>query len=836
MSNVSSQLAFLKNAARYPKVEVTPTTVPTVQMSADEWNKMIEVAVAHEKRFDEWNIIFSSDLVVDVDETMLANANSCIKALYFAATPAPGHRYALTYLYHWGDSDFRVSIVDYDESDGTETEVVTNYQFTGDTLSDLEDSNGNVIGKIYASISGYNAVVAQGGATTNRMPYCNDVCWRYNQDIIIAERFKAVTTEATAATLAVSALEETVSPTLLGCANTVPTDALKCAAANAEVKALYLNVQPASGHRYVLSYLYLQTSDNSWYMSLVDLDVSAGTATLLVNSCQLTDKTVSPIVDVNGNEIGYIYVDSDNYTLIANQGEGYARMPYLLSPSFSKSSQTILMEAELTNTTVISQNAATRVAEVEEQLSPTLLGCANTVPTDALKCAAANAEVKALYLNVQPASGHRYVLSYLYLQTSDNSWYMSLADLDVSAGTATLLVNSCQLTDKTMSPIVDVNGNEIGYIYVDSDNYTLIANQGEGYARMPYLLSPCYDAMTQTNIYRTLTSQRIGSLEEKASKKQITLWGDSITWGSASTTNSGCYAALLQTMLSNAGYNHRVINCGVGGDNMPTILGRMGGTMLYLTRDLTIPASASSSVEVDRVVNYTQVGRYLKASCKTDAQIQLMLQGDLGRSHIDDTDNAKMHTVNPVLINGVECVWTWNPAVEGRADEGSYTLAVKEDQSAAITLKAGSPIYPHGARLKSDVAVFAMGTNSGWDDVDEYMSMIDKAIDAVDTKQYIVCSPYGGTALVEQGVSGLQTLEAALQVKYGAKYFNWRKYLVEEGLSVEGLTATSADNMAIAAGEVPPSLLADEVHPNDYGHDAIAKRLYQMMVALSYFD
>ena len=835
MANVKSLLAYLKGQARWPKSNYREVEVPTMEQSAEEWMKMVQAIEGHETRMDNLNVIFACDEIEEGDDLVAASANACIKGLYFKNKPSNGHRYVLTYLYHWDTAKFKVSIVDLNESLGSTTTILDQYEFEGGTLSDLKDGNGNVIGKIYADVSGYTNVIAIADKAAARMPYCNEVCWRYNQDMVISERMKEVEQDAASTKDAVDAIGEVVSPTLLGSAGTEPSDVVKCAAANAEVKALFLSTRPSSGHRYVLNYLYLQTSDNMWFFTITDLNVSAGTSTAVVTNHRAADKTVTTIV-ANGVEIGQALFDSTNYTLIGDQGEGLARLPYLLSPCFDKMSQQALKDAELASTTTVAKNAAARVDVLEEELFPTMLGTDGEEASDVVKCAAANEELKALYLSVKPQTGHRFVVTQLYLQSSDNSWYYTIQDLNISAGTSTILVNALYAQDKTASVVKDTNGNDIGFIILDSTNYTLIADQGEGARRLPYLLDACYDATVQTNIYRALTDSRLAVLEKKANVKRISVWGDSITWGSAASANSECYCGRLQTLLSNAGYGHKVVNCGVGGDNMPTILGRMGATMLYLTRDLTIPKNASSHVVVDTVENYVQVGRYLKAACAPNEQIQLMMQGDLGRSHIDDPERDSCHTVNPVLVNGVECEWTWEPVAEGRVDEGEYWLKVKTTQTNAVVLKAGSPIYPHGAKLMGDVSVFAMGTNGGFSNASEYVAMVEKAVDALGTGKYIVCSPYGGTALSQQGVEGLQTLEAALTERFGARFFNWRKYLVEEGLTVEGLTATSADTTAIAQGKCPPSLLADEVHPNSYGHDAIAQRLYQMMEGLGYFQ
>lgn len=780
--------------------------------------------------------LFGSLLIEATDADKLDIANKCIKALYIKTKPAEGHRHVLKYLYYWDAGQAQITIADYNESTGVEYNIVNLQTIPTDTMATLYDGSNNEIGVCYVSSADYDGQIADQGETANRMPYLLGLCYKYNQGEILKQRFADNEQTAQEMQGEIDEMKVVVAPTLLLSNNTEPSDTAKCAAANDEVMALFLSVQPATGHRFVLSYLYLQTIDYKWFFTISDLNVNAGTSTAVVSEHRADDKAVSVIYDGGGNEIGKIYLDSTHYTNIANQGEGLARMPYLAPSCFDELAQYKLMTNALADTRATANNAKARVQTLEDEFFPPLFGSNNTEPSDTAKCAAANAEVMALYLSVRPATGHRFVLTSLYLQTSDYSWYFTIEDLNETAGTTTTLVNYLHAEDKALSPVIDTNGHEIGYILLNSDNYTFISNQGEGAARMPFLLDACFDYSTQSRLTRTITDERLTALEKKTTKKNITLWGDSITWGSASSANSKCYAAILQQLIAGAGYIHDVINCGVGGDNMPTIVGRIGGTALYLTKDITIPASASQSVVVDSVANYVQVGRYLKAACKPTEQIQLMMQGDLGRTHIDDEQRDARHSVNPMLINGVSCIWAWNAQTEGQTDAGTFTLRVETTQAAALVVKAGTPLYTHGARIKSDAVVLAMGTNAGFDTADEYVKMCDLAIEAANTKRFIVCSPYGGTALTQQGVSGLETLEAALLARYGARFFNWRKFMVEDALAIEGITPTSADTTAINEGKCPPSLLADEVHPNDYGHHAIGKRLFDMMQALGYFD
>ena len=64
---------------------------------------------------------------------------------------------------------------------------------------------------------------------------------------------------------------------------------------------------------------------------------------------------------------------------------------------------------------------------------------------------------------------------------------------------------------------------------------------------------------------------------------------------------------------------------------------------------------------------------------------------------------------------------------------------------------------------------------------------------------------------------------------FGSRFFNWREYLVNYGLSEAGLPATEQDLKDINEGKCPSSLLSDGLHPNDKGHEIIGKKIYEIM-------
>lgn len=65
-------------------------------------------------------------------------------------------------------------------------------------------------------------------------------------------------------------------------------------------------------------------------------------------------------------------------------------------------------------------------------------------------------------------------------------------------------------------------------------------------------------------------------------------------------------------------------------------------------------------------------------------------------------------------------------------------------------------------------------------------------------------------------------LNSQLRAAYPREYVELRGRLITQGLALAGLSATADDTTAISQDRIPPSLLADGLHPNDAGRTAIA--------------
>ena len=84
----------------------------------------------------------------------------------------------------------------------------------------------------------------------------------------------------------------------------------------------------------------------------------------------------------------------------------------------------------------------------------------------------------------------------------------------------------------------------------------------------------------------------------------------------------------------------------------------------------------------------------------------------------------------------------------------------------------------------------------------------------------------------------MNSIDAAMMQAFGSRYVNIRKYLIEDGLTDAGITATKTDKKNIKNGMVPASFTAssDGLALNGKAYTLIGKLVYERMESLGYFD
>ena len=636
------------------------------------------------------------------------------------------------------------------------------------------------------------------------------------------------------------------------------TDNRDVETANSHILEFYTDLVLLENERLVIT--NITCLKPNYYINISKFNSSTNVSEYIVTpQSQLIDNGVTILKTIDGEyNIFILFVSNGDKTIdIHNIGQGEARMPYATEHAFSfNENKTILsflnnindfshIEGKLDNKVdksnisqelgtstelVVSQNAVKNVADALQDSINTKVDKIvrfdnlNQEQSDIVDTEEANRDFLEIYTNVQLSENERIVLVYLSHQNEDN--YVIFGKFNSSTNEESSLTEQVTIESGKVTEINTTDGKKI-YVLFDISKYkNEIRNVGQGYKRMPYLNEKAYSLIYNDNI-----RNYINSSSAKESQKVITIWGDSITWGSNASKPSKCYAMILQSLLTNNDIDAKVINCGVGGENFQNILVRQGAFGFYLSEDITIPHD-KSNVTVETNTNYILDGKFKNTWYGNESYFGLLLQGENGRG----SEAEEYKTVNPIYANGHKYKMSYN----GDLQNATISLCLDEDVTNDVVIKKGTPLYCHGNSFKSDISVFSIGTNDGWtiknNDVfdaeksaENYINMIDLAIEKAGTSKVIICSPYGGSALNTAGVEGLKVLESALAKHFGSRFFNWREYLVNYGLADAGLSATEQDLKDINAGKCPSSLLSDVVHPNDKGHEVIGKKLYEIM-------
>lgn len=160
-------------------------------------------------------------------------------------------------------------------------------------------------------------------------------------------------------------------------------------------------------------------------------------------------------------------------------------------------------------------------------------------------------------------------------------------------------------------------------------------------------------------------------------------------------------------------------------------------------------------------------------------------------------------------------------------------------------------VMEQSKKHKGDIVVLEIGSNGGWDgDYDTLISQYDAMIAYAGSTDYIIIGdtddPLNSvdTRVVqaaayndEMGTGMDETpWEAVLRENYGDHFINMRAFMIENGLSIAGLTETEEDIAAERKGNISSQLRTDWTHFNSYGYYVQAVAVYQKGVELGYWN
>jgi len=293
-------------------------------------------------------------------------------------------------------------------------------------------------------------------------------------------------------------------------------------------------------------------------------------------------------------------------------------------------------------------------------------------------------------------------------------------------------------------------------------------------------------------------------VDELYRSNKIICWGDSLTAAGAGNVP---YAERWPSRLANnlPSSKYSVINCGVGGEGIASIMARNGAAPAVAEADFTLPANTDYVNVGSRLVNYY------------GDPVMLLLQGE-GES------------VNPIYIKGVACTLNQTTIDDSRV----YRIKRNTAAESTMVVKAGVPFATKGSMQYREpyCAIIWMGTNnSGSITLEEYVSTHEQILEYTGTDKYIIIGLHIDT-VVTRGV--YQDFEETFEKKYGLRFINWRKYLVERGWIDAGYTLSAADQQRVANHLVPSVMLVDSVHLTAESQRLLYNLVIERMVGLGY--
>lgn len=287
-----------------------------------------------------------------------------------------------------------------------------------------------------------------------------------------------------------------------------------------------------------------------------------------------------------------------------------------------------------------------------------------------------------------------------------------------------------------------------------------------------------------------------------AAGPDIVLPGDSLT-------AAGGIASRLATLSGRT-----VRNMGVGGETSTTIMARMGvWPFLISPAGMTIPASGS--VDVTFVSSYHTPG----------GNAWPLLQG----SGVREGDTYLWGTVAGIRVR--LSIRVKDPAqdypLHGAGDIYQITRA---ESGSAVTLDRPAPFIPeYGMARRGDIISAWIGQNGPSDDATFAAAQGIEAWANATGSRFLFMTAPGPVN------TGWTDLEKRMQDRWGRRYMNVRRFLIDDALALMGLTPTSTDLADIAAGRVPAQLRTDAVHHTTAAQQAIAEWLvYPRMRELGY--
>lgn len=294
--------------------------------------------------------------------------------------------------------------------------------------------------------------------------------------------------------------------------------------------------------------------------------------------------------------------------------------------------------------------------------------------------------------------------------------------------------------------------------------------------------------------------------DERGATRRITSGPDYCHAGD-SLTASGRIASRLAELT---GRTHRV--AAVGGENSYGIAARLNA-LPYLMRPVDSSGTPLTQWPASGAVDVT-----FTPALGGNSWPLLQGTGGSARGRLASPDGTAWDF--SIRVKDAGTVYPYHGA-------GDIYQLTRVTAGAAIPVKAPVPfLYEYGTSRRDDVLILGIGQNSSGGTGDLAGDAGTRAaIEAIvgqlpPAGRYLIWTATGPES------TGVTSHEQALMARWGRRFVNVRRYLIDQALSDLGLTPTATDTTDIAAGRVPTQLRTDAVHHTTTAQEAIAEFLF----------
>lgn len=301
--------------------------------------------------------------------------------------------------------------------------------------------------------------------------------------------------------------------------------------------------------------------------------------------------------------------------------------------------------------------------------------------------------------------------------------------------------------------------------------------------------------------YAKVSAQRISDTENEYALIDSEIPGivciGSDLMASTGTVNT-YFSKDLQDKLASENYRTKITNIAVPGENVYTILGRIGVIPFVVEEDVTIP-SESELIPISL------------GSSQSNAAIWPLAVA---------ADNANF---NPVTVDGHTGMIGGSSEKNPQTGENEHYF-VRPDNGEPFTIHAGSVVNTSSDdEYKDYVHIIWLGENDEWSDWNDLADYIQQIIDSCSANKdrYIVMG------LITGSNEGMAEYDSIMEERFGTHFLNVRKYLSEYNLYKTTAEYTDSDFDQQEAGIVPSCLLQENGNLNDIAYNILTDYVYE---------